>query len=50
MIVLVCVPVLRANPLPSPPPGILLSEIAFDSNGNWVMELQYFNIYAWIVV
>jgi len=45
MIALVCVPVLKANPIPAPAPDIRLSEIAFDSNGNWVIELQYYNTY-----
>ena len=45
MIVLVCVPVVKANPIPSPPPVIELSEIAFESNGKWVIELQYYNTY-----
>lgn len=45
MIALVCVPVLKANPVVPPPATIELSEIAFESNGNWVIELQYFNYY-----
>lgn len=45
MIVLVCIPVLKANPVEPPPAHIELSEIIFESNGNWVIELQYFNYY-----
>ncbi|MFC0875674.1 T9SS type A sorting domain-containing protein [Saccharicrinis sp. FJH2] len=31
----------RANPLPTPPPSIWLSELGFESNGNWTLELVY---------
>ncbi|MFB6317861.1 T9SS type A sorting domain-containing protein [Saccharicrinis sp. FJH54] len=30
-----------ANPLIDPPPNIWISEIGFDSTGNWMIELQY---------
>ncbi len=43
---LACITVANANPLPSPPPVIGLSEIGFDTDGNWVIELGYKNIYA----
>jgi hypothetical protein len=46
LIVLVCVPVLKANPISPPPATIDLSEIAFENNGNWVMELQYYNYHG----
>jgi hypothetical protein len=42
---LACIAITNANPLPSPPPVIGLSEIGFDSEGNWVIELGYKNIY-----
>ncbi|MFB6340197.1 T9SS type A sorting domain-containing protein [Saccharicrinis sp. FJH62] len=35
----------RANPLPNPPPNIWLSELGFDSNGIWTIELGYNNIW-----
>ena len=41
---LTCFTITNANPLPSPPPVIGLSEIGFDSHGNWVIELGYKNI------
>lgn len=31
----------KANPLPSPPPAIGLSELSFNSNGDWIIELWY---------
>ena len=40
-----CFAITNANPLPSPPPIIGLSEIGFDSDGKWVIELVYQNIY-----
>ena len=40
-----CFAITNANPLPSPPPIIGLSEIGFDSDGKWVIELGYQNIY-----
>jgi hypothetical protein len=40
-----CFTTINANPLPSPPPIIGLSEIGFDSDGKWVIELGYQNIY-----
>lgn len=40
-----CIAITNANPLPSPPPVIGLSEIGFDSDGKWVIELGYKNIY-----
>jgi len=46
MIALVCIPVLMANPIEPPPASIELSEIAFENNGNWVIELQSFNYYG----
>lgn len=39
------VAITNANPLPTPPPVIGLSEIGFDSEGNWVIELGYKNIH-----
>lgn len=42
---LACVTISKANPLPSPPPVIGLSEFGFDSNGNWIIELEYNNIW-----
>lgn len=42
---LACFGITNANPLPSPPPLIGLSEIGFDSDGKWVIELGYQNIY-----
>ena len=39
--VLVFTLTIRANPLPSP--SVALSELLFDNNGKWVIELQYFN-------
>lgn len=45
IIFLACVVITNANPLPSPPPIIGLSEIGFDSDGKWVIELGYKNIY-----
>jgi len=35
------VTILRANPIG--PPSIVLSELFFDMNGKWVIELQYFD-------
>lgn len=35
----------KANPVPEPPPAIGLSELSFDPNGNWVIELWY----GWII-
>jgi len=43
MIALICFTGLKANPLEPSPAVIELSEIAFESNGNWVIELQYYN-------
>ena len=40
-----CFAITNANPLPSPPPIIGLSEIGFDADGKWVIELGYKNIY-----
>jgi hypothetical protein len=37
--ILFCSP-LRANPLPPPPFELLVSELMFESDGKWVMELQ----------
>jgi len=37
------VAIIKANPLPVPPPHLELSEFTFDSQGKWVIELQYFN-------
>ena len=34
---------LQANPLPSPPTEFFVSELAFDSEGKWVMELNAFH-------
>lgn len=42
---MVCVVITNANPLPSPPPIIGLSEIGFDADGKWVIELGYKNIF-----
>lgn len=42
---LACFAITNANPLQEPPPIIGLSEIAFDSNDKWVIELGYQNIY-----
>jgi hypothetical protein len=42
---LACIAITNANPLPSPPPIVGLSEIGFDSDGKWVIELGYQNIY-----
>jgi hypothetical protein len=42
---LACIAITKANPLPSPPPIIGLSEIGFDSDGKWAIELGYQNIY-----
>jgi len=42
---LACFTTTKANPLPSPPPIIGLSEIAFDADGKWLIELGYQNIY-----
>lgn len=39
-----CVTMSKANPLPTPPPMIGISEFGLDSNGNWVIELWYNNI------
>lgn len=41
----VCIAITNANPLPTPPPIIGLSEIGFDANGKWVIELGYKNIF-----
>jgi len=38
---LACFTISKANPLPSPPPSIILSELAFDNNGKWIIELLY---------
>lgn len=38
---LIIIMILRANPLPSP--SVSLSELYFDANGKWVIELQYSN-------
>ena len=35
----------NANPLPAPPPNIGFSELGFDSNGKWTMEIKYTNIF-----
>jgi len=40
-----CFAIANANPLPAPPPIIGLSEIGFESDGKWVIELGYQNIY-----
>jgi hypothetical protein len=42
---LTCIVITNANPLPVPPPMIGVSEIGFDSDGNWLIELGYKNIY-----
>ena len=42
---LTCFTITNANPLPSPPPIIGLSEIGYDSDGKWVIEVGYQNIY-----
>src|SRR5665647_493226 len=42
---LACFTISNANPLPSPPPTIGLSEFGFESNGNWIIELVYKNIW-----
>ena len=46
VIFLVSITVLKANPIEPPPASIELSEIAFENNGNWVIELQSFNYYG----
>ena len=42
IITLFIVLIIRANPLPSP--TVSLSEMYFDDNGNWVLELLYSNV------
>ena len=41
ILALTCFAVSKANPLISPPPAIGLSELSFDFNGNWIIELWY---------
>ena len=45
IISLTCIVITNANPLPVPPPMIGVSEIGFDSDGNWLIELGYKNLY-----
>jgi hypothetical protein len=40
---LLIITILRANPIPMP--SVVLSELYFDTNGEWVIELQYSNTY-----
>lgn len=40
---LLSIAIIKANPLPAPPPRVELSEFTFDSQGKWVIELEYFN-------
>ena len=42
---LACIVIMNANPIPVPPPMIGVSEIGFDSDGKWLIELGYMNIY-----
>lgn len=41
--------VINANPIPSPPPSIGFSELVFDANGKWILEIKYTNMYEPII-
>ena len=38
---LACFTISKANPILIPPPAVGLSELTFDSNGNWIIKLEY---------